>query len=56
MRAGLVEVDFEVVDQTDLPITPPQTLSVRGYGRFVVRAFDGETKKGRLRLHADQLV
>ena len=37
-------------------LTPPATISVRGYGRYILRAFDGETKKGRLRLRADQLV
>ena len=56
VRSGLVEVDYEVADQTDLILTPPQTLSVRGYGRFILRSFDGETRKGRLRLRADRLV
>ena len=56
VRAGTVEVDFEPVEQTDLLLTPPVTLSVRGYGRFILRSFDGETRKGRLRMRADQLV
>ena len=37
-------------------LTPPITVSVRGHGRFVLRSFDGETRKGRLRLKADQLI
>ncbi len=56
IRSGLVEVDFEPCERTDLPLSPPVTLSIRGYGRFVLRAFDGETRKGRLRLRADKLV
>ncbi len=56
VRAGLVEVDFEVSDRTDLSLSPPATLSIRGYGRFVLRGFNGETKRGRLRLCADRLV
>lgn len=56
IRTGLVEVDFEVEERTDLALTPPTTLSIRGYGRFILRAFDGETRKGRLRLRADQLI
>ena len=56
VRSGLVEVDFEPEERVDTVLEPPITVSVRGYGRFILRAFDGETKKGRLRLKADQLV
>ena len=56
VRGGLVEVDFEPEERVDFPLTAPATISVRGFGRYILRAFDGETKKGRLRLRADQLV
>ena len=56
IRSGAVEVDFEECDRVDLSLTPPVTLSARGFGRFILRSFDGETKKGRLRLCADKLV
>lgn len=56
VRTGMVEVDFEVEERTDAILTPPATVSVRGHGRFVLRSFDGETRKGRLRLRADRLV
>ncbi len=56
IRSGAVEVDYEPTERVDLILTPPAALSARGYGRFVLRAFDGETRKGRLRLRADQLV
>ena len=56
VRSGMVEVDFELEERVDRALTPPATISIRGYGRYVLRAFDGETKKGRLRMRADQLV
>lgn len=56
IRTGAVDVDFETIDRVDLILAPPVTISARGYGRFVLRAFDGETRKGRLRLRADQLI
>lgn len=56
VRTGLVEVDFEPEERVDFALSAPATVSVRGYGRFILRAFDGETRKGRLRLRADQLI
>ena len=56
VRGGLVEVDFESAERVDLTLDPPATISIRGYGRYILRSFDGETKKGRLRLRADQLI
>jgi len=56
VRSGLVEVNFEPVERTDLLLEAPLWISVRGFGRYRLRAFDGETKKGRLRLRADRLI
>ena len=56
VRTGLVEVDFEPEDRVDRILSAPATLSVRGHGRYLLRAFEGETRRGRLRLRADQLV
>jgi RNA-binding protein YlmH len=56
VRSGLVEVDYEAEERIDRILEPPATLSVRGYGRYILRSFDGETKKGRLRIKADQMV
>lgn len=56
IRSGLVEVDFEPTERVDLVLTPPTTISVRGFGRYILRSFDGETRKGRLRLCADQMI
>ena len=56
VRSGLVEVEFEIEERVDRILTPPAVISVRGHGRFVLRSFDGETRKGRLRMRADKLV
>ncbi len=56
VRSGLVELDFEPEERVDKILAAPATISVRGFGRFILRSFDGETKKGRLRMRADQLV
>ena len=56
IRAGLVEVNYEACERVDCAMEAPATLSVRGVGRFELRAFEGETRKGRLRLLADRLV
>ncbi len=56
IRNDAVDVDFEPVLRTDLTVSAPATLSIRGYGRFILRSYDGETRKGRLRLRADKLV
>ena len=56
VRSGLVELDFEPEERVDKILVAPATISVRGFGRFILRSFDGETKKGRLRMRADQLV
>lgn len=56
IRVGEVEVNFLPETRTDAEVHEGDMLSLRGYGRFVVRAFDGETKRGRLRLLAEQYV
>ena len=56
VRTGLVEVEFEPAERVDLTLEPPVTISVRGFGRFILRSFDGETRKGRLRMRADKLI
>lgn len=56
IRAGTVEVDYELVERVDHMLVAPATLSVRGVGRFILRSTDGETRKGRIRICADRLV
>lgn len=56
VKSGLVELNYEVVEACDCTVEPPCVLSVRGVGKFSVLSFDGETKKGRLRLSAERYV
>ena len=56
IRTGLVEVNYEIAEKADLSLSAPAAISVRGYGKFILRSFAGETRKGRLRLRADKLI
>ncbi len=56
IREGLVELDYEAVLHCDRTVDPPATLSVRGVGKFSVEVFDGETRKGRMRMVAGKYV
>lgn len=56
ITSGLVEVDYTPEERPDRSLTPPVLLSVRGTGKFRLLPFEGETKKGRLRLRAEKFV
>ena len=56
IRGGLVEVDYEPEQRPDARLSPPSILSVRGYGKFRLLALGDLTRKGRLRLSAEQFV
>ena len=50
VRAGLVTLEYEVCTQVSHPVAEGDTLSVRGYGKYVVDAVGGVSKKGRIHL------
>lgn len=52
IRRELVKVNGEVLCEVSASVEERDLVSVRGYGKFVIRAFDGITKKGRLRIAA----
>ena len=56
VKSGLVELDYEAVEACDITVEAPAVISVRGYGKFAVHAFDGTTRKGRIRLVAGKYV
>ncbi len=56
IKNGFVEVEYEVEERVDRCPPVPCTLTVRGFGKYFLRAFDGETKRGRLRLVAAKWV
>ncbi|MBP3666700.1 MAG: hypothetical protein J6K29_06575 [Clostridia bacterium] len=56
VKSGLVELDYEAVEACDTTVEAPAVISVRGYGKFAVHAFDGTTRKGRIRLSAGKYI
>ncbi len=56
IRSGLCELDYEAVTNCDRTVSPPAVLSVRGYGKYRVSCFDGENRRGRLRLRAEKYL
>jgi RNA-binding protein YlmH len=45
-----------IEQRVDYELKIPCVVTARGYGKFNVLAFDGETKRGRLRLVAQKYV
>lgn len=56
IRQGLVELDYEPITDCDDIVVPPATLSVRGFGKFVIHRIGDTTRKGRLRLLAGKYM
>ena len=56
VRSGIVELDYEAVEDCSATVEAPAVISVRGYGKFAVHAFDGTTRKGRIRLVAGKYI
>lgn len=56
VRTGLCELEYEKIDKADKEVLPGMHLSIRGYGKFVVRTIGPVTKKGRLRFFAERYV
>ncbi len=53
---GRVEVDYEPLTRYDKELAAGATVSVRGFGKFIVRSVSDQTRKGRYRLVADRYV
>jgi RNA-binding protein YlmH len=56
VRSGIVELDYEAVEDCSATVDAPAVISVRGYGKFAVHSFDGTTRKGRIRLVAGKYI
>ena len=56
IRQGLVEVDYETCERNDKMPKAGATISVRGYGKYVIEDVSEQTKKGRYRLMAAQYI
>ena len=56
VKSGLVELDYEAVEDCSATVDAPAVISVRGFGKFAVHSFDGTTRKGRIRLAAGKYM
>ena len=56
IRSGLCEVNYLPELRVDVQVKTPCVITLRGYGKYNVLEFDGETKRGRLRLVAQKYV
>ena len=56
LREGLVEIDYEPAQKPDKPVEAGSVVVIRGKGKFIIRSLSEQTKKGRLRLRADQYL
>lgn len=56
IRSETVSVNHMVVRSISQPLTAGQTVSVRGYGKFIIDEVGPETKKGRLRFAARKYI
>ena len=56
VKSGLVELDYEAVEDCSATVEAPAVISVRGIGKFAVHSFDGTTRKGRIRLAAGKYI
>lgn len=56
LREGAVELDYESADKPDRTVEEGAILTIRGKGKFVIRSLSQPTKKGRIRLLADQYL
>ena len=55
-REGLVEIDYEPADKPDRVLKAGTVIVIRGKGKFILRSLSQQTKKGRIRLLADQYL
>ena len=56
IKGGLCELDYVIEERCGREIIPPCIISVRGIGKYNVLSFDGETRRGRIRLIAQKYV
>ena len=56
IRSGLCEVNYVLEQRVDVEVKELATITLRGHGKYQVVSFDGETKRGRLRLVAQKYV
>jgi len=56
IRHELCQLNHLTECRCDLALDAPCVISVRGYGKYILREFNGLTKKGRMRMLADKYI
>lgn len=56
IKAGRCRVNWKVEENPSYPLKEGDTISMKGFGRFVLHRVEGETKKGRMRLSVAKYV
>lgn len=56
IKAGLCELDYLPCDKCDKLIEPGMVITIRGYGKYIVRQSGEQTKKGRIRITVDKYI
>lgn len=56
IEGGKVKLNHREIYKTSEQIKEGDLLSIRGYGRFIVHSFDGETRKNRLHITLKQYI
>lgn len=56
INSGLCEVDHLPEIRVDRQIEAGAIISIRGYGKYSITSFDGETRRGRIRMSAAKYI
>lgn len=56
INSGKVKLNYRQTAEAAKPVKEGDLLSIRGYGRFLVHSFDGETRKQRLHITLKQYI
>lgn len=56
IRSGLVERSYVQDLKPDSQVMPYDVLSIRGYGKYVIKESGGETRSGRIRINCSKYI
>lgn len=56
IKSGLCTLDYMPVGECAAEVCSESVISVRGYGKYIIRDISQSTKKGRIRLVADKYI
>jgi RNA-binding protein YlmH len=56
IKAGRCKVNWKIEQDPSRPISEGDTISMKGFGRFVLTSVQGESKKGRIRISVAKYV